>query len=175
MTTEIVLVNDNDEIIGTSEKLEAHRKGLLHRAVSVFLIRKVDHVKEILIQKRALKKYHSGGLWSNSCCTHIMPGETIMGAAKRASLHELGVSPKLFLSAGFFRYYAEFDNEYTEHEIDHVVVGIADGLTLNPNPDEVDDHKWVNINYLWGRIEANPAEYTAWFKSALQQAAGHLY
>ena len=134
-TSHIVLVNERDEPLATMEKMEAHQKGLLHRAFSVFVM---NSNKEMLLQQRARTKYHSGGLWTNACCSHPMPGEDVEQAAHRRLQEEMGFNcplNKLFT----FTYYTSFDNGLIENEYDHVFLGVYDGAVA-PNAEEVDAH-----------------------------------
>jgi isopentenyl-diphosphate Delta-isomerase len=167
--TDVILVNENDEPIGVMEKMEAHRKPHLHRAFSIFLFNKHN---EMLLQKRALTKYHSGGLWTNACCSHPFPGETTDLAANRRLTEELGISTSL-QKAFHFKYQAEFDNGLFEHEFDHVYVGSFSGA-LNPNPDEVADYCYKSIGEIKEDLEIVPASYTPWFKIALPYLENYL-
>ncbi len=154
----VVLVDKKDRAIGTEEKIEAHRKGKLHRAFSVILFNKE---KETLIQKRAESKYHSGGLWANTCCSHPGPKEEIARAAKRRLKEEMGISCDLKKVFSFI-YKAKLGN-LTEYEFDHVFLGRFDG---EPKPDkkEVAAWKWINLRDLEADIKKNPQKYTSWFK-----------
>lgn len=155
----VILVNENDEQIGTMEKLEAHEKALLHRAFSVFIF---NAKGEVLMQQRALTKYHSAGLWTNSCCSHPFPDETTYAAANRRLEEEMGLSTDLqFIFK--FRYIAPFENKLTEHEIDHVFVGKTDNLPTI-NMEEVHAFKYMHLEEIKEDITTNPEKYTAWFK-----------
>ncbi len=159
---EVILVNEQDQQIGTMEKLEAHKKGALHRAFSVM----IENSKgEILIQKRAKSKYHSGGLWSNACCSHPKPGERIEEAVARRILEELGIELTPAFSHKFI-YEVAFSNQLIEHELDHVFVAKFDGMPII-NKDEVEDWKFVDPQQLLSQIEVNPDQYTHWFKTIL--------
>ena len=155
----LILVNENDEPIGEIEKMEAHEKALLHRAFSVFII---NSKGEILMQQRALDKYHSAGLWTNTCCSHQFPNEKSLDAANRRLLEEMGMEAKLkFLFK--FQYKAPFDNGLTEHEIDHVFLGYSDELpTINKK--EVNNYNYTSIEKLKAEIKSKPENYTVWFK-----------
>eukprot|EP00218_Dolichomastix_sp_CCMP3274_P004248 CAMPEP_0170156646 /NCGR_PEP_ID=MMETSP0033_2-20121228/63704_1 /TAXON_ID=195969 /ORGANISM="Dolichomastix tenuilepis, Strain CCMP3274" /LENGTH=168 /DNA_ID=CAMNT_0010394011 /DNA_START=55 /DNA_END=558 /DNA_ORIENTATION=+ len=160
MTKEnVILVNENDEQIGLMEKIEAHEKALLHRAFSVFIL---NDKGELMLQQRALHKYHSPGLWTNTCCSHQREGESNINAGKRRLQEEMGFVTELAEAVSFI-YKAPFDNGLTEHEYDHVMVG-----TYNDepkiNPDEVASWKWMDVQAVKDDIAANPDEYTAWFK-----------
>lgn len=158
---QIVLVNEQDERIGLMDKLEAHQKALLHRAYSVFIF---NNNGELLLQKRAENKYHSGGLWTNTCCSHPRPNETNIHGATRRLNEEMGFTVKLD-KAFTFIYKAELDNGLTEHEFDHVLVGNYDG-PVRPNADEVADWKYVNLDEIEKDLEATPEKYTVWFRIA---------
>jgi isopentenyl-diphosphate delta-isomerase len=165
----VVLVDENDCELGTMEKMEAHQKALLHRAISVFII---NSEGEWLLQRRALHKYHSSGLWSNSACTHPRPGETYLEAAHRRLKEEMGMECELKDLFNFI-YKEKLDNELTEHELDHVFVGYSDEIP-NFNPDEVCDYKYISFNDLKYDIHANPNEYTFWFKHVMENVQKHL-
>ena len=156
---EVVLVDEQDNVIGTMEKLEAHKKGILHRAFSILLF---NSKGEILLQKRALHKYHSGGLWTNTCCSHPLPGEEMKEATSRKLKQEMGIDAKTdFLYK--FTYRAPFNNGLVENEMDHVYTGIFNG-TPNINTEEVEAWKFMNVESLKKDITENPHHYTAWFK-----------
>lgn len=160
----VILVNEKDEAIGEIEKLEAHQKGLLHRAFSVFIF---NSKNELLLQRRALDKYHSPGLWTNTCCSHPRPGESILEAANRRLNEEMGIATKLE-HKGSFIYKADFDNGLTEHELDHIVIGF---FSENPkiNPEEVDSFKWLDLESVKTDLEQNPHNYTVWFREIINQ------
>ena len=168
-TPHIILVNEKDEAIGTMEKMEVHRKALLHRAFSVFIF---NDKGEMLLQRRSLKKYHSGGLWTNACCSHPFPEEGTMEAAIRRTKEELGIHVKL-KSAFSFVYKAALDNELTEHEFDHVFIGTYNG-SLKPDPNEVGDYAYLDMNYLEKHINQFPEKYTIWFKIAFPQLREYM-
>jgi len=159
---DVILVNEQDEAIGTMEKMEAHHKGLLHRAFSVFVI---NDAGEILLQRRALEKYHSAGLWTNACCSHPFPGETIAAAAHRRLQEEMGFDCEL-QEIFTFTYRAEFDNGLTEHEFDHVLLGTYNG-NIHPNPAEVCDYHYLSSERINELMENEPTAYTIWFHRAL--------
>jgi isopentenyl-diphosphate delta-isomerase len=154
----VILVNEKDQEIGKMEKQEAHEKGLLHRAFSVFIF---NDQKELLLQQRALTKYHSAGLWTNTCCSHPRVNETIVQAAHRRLQEEMGFDCFLEVKTSFI-YKADFDNGLTEHEFDHVLVGNFNGEVII-NPTEVASYKWVAIDWLKQDMMKNPNNYTAWF------------
>jgi len=155
----VILVDHNDLEIGTIEKMEAHEKALLHRAFSVFIF---NSMGELLLQQRAKDKYHSAGLWTNTCCSHPYPGEITIDGANRRLLEEMGLKTDLNFKFKF-QYKAPFDNNLTEHEIDHVFVGKTDE---NPviNTDEVAAYKYMKLEDIQEHIHLNPTEYTVWFK-----------
>jgi isopentenyl-diphosphate delta-isomerase len=155
----VILVDENDQEIGTMEKQEAHEKGFLHRAFSVFVF---NENKELLLQQRALTKYHSAGLWTNTCCSHPRVGETIEQAAHRRLMEEMGFDCELITKTSFI-YKAAFENGLTEHEFDHVLVGSFNG-EINFNPTEVKNVKWINLEELQIDLLQNNQNYTAWFK-----------
>ena len=155
----VIHVDENDTVIGLVPKLEAHEKGLLHRAVSVLLF---NSKGEWLLQKRADEKYHSGGLWSNSCCSHPYPNEDVKDAAERRMREEMGMNCSLTKMFAF-TYYAELDNDLTEYEIDHLFIGISDDLPVL-NKDEVSDFRYISSQELKNEISSNPEQFTEWFK-----------
>ncbi len=155
----VVLVDEQDNEIGLMEKMEAHEKGLLHRAFSVFVF---NSKKEFLLQRRALSKYHSGGLWTNTCCSHPRNGETTLNAAKRRLQEEMGFVCEIEEQFSFI-YKKELDNNLTEHELDHVFFGQYEGK-IDFNQDEVMDYKYVKLDDLLLDMQNNPDDYTVWFK-----------
>ena len=155
----VILVDNNDNPIGEMEKMEAHEKALLHRAFSVFIF---NSEKKILMQQRALNKYHSAGLWTNTCCSHPFPGEDTLVAANRRLMEEMGMKADLKFHFKF-KYKAPFDNKLTEHEIDHVFLGNSDELPII-NEDEVNGYKYMSIKEIEQDLKINPNNYTAWFK-----------
>jgi isopentenyl-diphosphate delta-isomerase len=158
---EVILVNEQDEEIGTMEKLEAHQKAVLHRAFSVFIFNKKG---EMLLQQRARNKYHSAGLWTNACCSHPSPGEEISSAASRRLVEEMGFSTQL-TKIFDFTYKTQFENGLTEHEFDHVFTGIFEG-TIKPDPDEVKDYCFKSLDEIEATLQSHPAKYTSWFHIA---------
>jgi len=166
---EVILVNESDEAIGAMEKMEAHEKGLLHRAFSVFI---VNDAGEVLIQQRALDKYHSGGLWTNTCCSHPYPGETTLDAAHRRLMEEMGFDCPL-QEIFSFMYKNVFDNGLTEHEFDHVFVGTYNG-PIAANTSEVNSYKYMPASEILALMEAEPESFTVWFHRALPMVLQHL-
>lgn len=155
---EVILVNEADEETGTIEKMEAHRRALLHRAFSVFIFNKKG---EMLMQQRAGNKYHSAGLWTNACCSHPFPGEETGGAASRRLQEEMGFTTPL-TKIFTFTYRAVFSNGLTEHEIDHVFTGEYDG-EIKPDKNEVGDFQYRDITEIEKSIQHDPSKFTAWF------------
>lgn len=155
----VILVDANDNVIGSMEKLEAHQKGLLHRAFSVVLF---NSAGKMLLQKRAAGKYHSAGLWTNTCCSHPQPGEPIADAARRRLFEEMGIDLQPEFAYSFI-YETPLDHDLTEHELDHVFIGTFDG-TPNINTQEVEDWKLISMDELRHDIEQYPDTYTYWFK-----------
>jgi isopentenyl-diphosphate delta-isomerase len=155
---QVILVNENDIELGYMNKLEAHEKGLLHRAFSVFIF---NSNNELLLQQRAISKYHSAGLWSNTCCSHPRPHESILEAAARRLKEEMGLECNL-LHAFTHQYKVTFDNGLTENEIDHVFMGVCNN---NPTPDtnEAMNWKFVSMEDVRVQIEKNPDNFTVWF------------
>lgn len=160
----VILVDSQDNELGVMEKLEAHEKGVLHRAFSIFLF---NSKGEMLIQQRAMSKYHSPGLWTNACCSHPAPAETILDAGKRRLQEELGLSTVL-VDAFKFEYRETFDNALTEHELDHVLVGYTDDSPIL-NSYEAKDYRWVDMSDLLVDISLNPELFTVWFKIILTE------
>jgi isopentenyl-diphosphate Delta-isomerase len=158
----VILVDETDRETGTMEKMEAHRKGVLHRAFSILLF---NSRGELLLQKRSSLKYHSGGLWTNTCCSHPQPGEDIIQAANRKLKQEMGID--LYTEFAFkFIYKTSLDHQLIEHEYDYVLIGQFDGQPVI-NPDEVEDWKFIDMASVKREIENSPEIYTYWFKVIL--------
>lgn len=155
----VILVDENDNPIGTMPKMEAHEKAMLHRAFSVFILNAND---EVLLQQRANDKYHSAGLWTNTCCSHPHPGEDTLDAARRRLKEEMGMEADLQFVFKFM-YKAPFDNLLTEHEIDHVFIGKTNQLPVI-NPEEVASYKYMKPEDIKLDMEQNPQSYTVWFR-----------
>ncbi len=166
----VVLVDEFDNAIGLMEKQEVHIKGLLHRAISVFVF---NSDGELLIHQRAEGKYHSALLWTNTCCSHPRDGEPVDKAASRRLYEEMGISCELEKVFSFV-YKAELTNGLTEHELDHVFVGITDDL---PKPDltEVTAWKYVSQEELTKDVVANPDIYTEWFKLCMSNWKSEIF
>ena len=160
----VILVDKNDNQLGLMEKIEAHKKAVLHRAFSVFIL---NDNNELLLQRRALSKYHSPGLWTNTCCSHPRDGESVINAGIRRLREEMGFETEINNLFSFI-YKAEFDNGLTEHEFDHVLLGRYNKAPLI-NKLEVSDWKWTNIEFLKKDVVINPDLYTVWFKIIFQQ------
>lgn len=169
---QVILVDQHDQAIGTAGKMEAHQQGLLHRAFSICIFHIKEDAIDVLLQQRQHDKYHCPGLWSNSCCSHPRPGETILAAGKRRLQEELGIQLTLN-PAGTFQYTAHFENGLTENEYDHVLVAFSDKRDIPFNTAEVAAVKWLGLEALEEDLEAQPECYTPWFKQAL--AMGVLF
>src|SRR5688572_22110951 len=159
MMEKVILVDEHDNVTGSMDKLEAHQKGVLHRAFSILIF---NSKGELLLQKRSTKKYHSGGLWTNACCSHPGPNETMADATRRRLIHEMGidVQPEFVYK---FLYHTKLDKELIEHELDHVFTGLYDG-SPHINSDEVDDWKFMSPKALRKDMHKNPGHYTVWFR-----------
>lgn len=167
---EVVLVNEFDEQIGIMEKMEAHEKALLHRAFSICVF---NNKNELLLQQRAIEKYHSGGLWTNTCCSHPRPGEALLAAAHRRLLEEMGFDCELHAAFSFV-YHAVLDKGLTEHELDHVIIGKYEAEPL-PNPDEVMNYKWMSLEDIKHDMKNSPENYTEWFKICFQELCEFMF
>lgn len=159
MEEKVILVSETDDQLGLMGKMEAHEKGVLHRAFSVFIFNKSG---QLLLQQRALDKYHSPGLWTNTCCSHQRDGESSIEAGKRRLMEEMGFNCDLE-EIFWFIYKADFDNGLTEHELDHVLVGYYDEDPV-VNPEEVASFKWMSLEDVKDDISEKPELYSAWFK-----------
>ncbi|WP_026630201.1 isopentenyl-diphosphate Delta-isomerase [Dyadobacter alkalitolerans] len=169
MTDQVVLVNEDDMEIGLMPKLEAHQKGVLHRAFSVFIF---NSNGEMLLQQRAFGKYHSEGLWSNTCCSHPLPAESAHHGAVRRLSEEMGISADLqFLFT--FQYRVKLENGLTENELDHVFWGISDDEP-NINVSEANDFKYMQMADIKADINQNPEAYTEWFKICFAEVADKI-
>ena len=158
MREEVILVDENDNTIGAMGKMEVHEKGILHRAFSVFVL---NNKNELLIQRRAENKYHSAGLWTNTCCSHQRKGESSIQAGQRRLFEEMGFRTSLQELFSFI-YKTSFDNGLIEHEFDHVLLGFSNDKP-KINSSEVDDYKWVSLELLNEDLVLRPEKYTAWF------------
>jgi isopentenyl-diphosphate Delta-isomerase len=156
---EIILVDEQDNAIGTMEKMEAHRRGVLHRAFSVVLF---NSNGDLLLQRRAVNKYHSGGLWTNTCCSHPLPDESIHDAAQRRLKYEMGINIKPEFAFKFI-YKTPLDKDLIEHELDYVFIGTFDGSPAI-NREEVSEWKFMSLRELKIDIKLSPEIYTVWFR-----------
>ncbi|MBA2611041.1 MAG: isopentenyl-diphosphate Delta-isomerase [Bacteroidetes bacterium] len=164
MREEVILVDKTDKPIGVMEKLEAHQKGFLHRAFSVFIF---NHKGELLLQQRALNKYHSAGLWTNTCCSHPRPNEDTLAAAHRRLMEEMGLETELVHKTHFI-YRTGFENGLIEHEFDHIYFGdCSQKPQINKN--EVEAFVWMHPQKVILEINNTPEKYTSWFKIAMQK------
>jgi len=159
---EIILVDELDNAIGTMEKMEAHQKGLLHRAFSVLVF---NANGEVLLQKRARNKYHSGGLWTNTCCSHPGPNESMEEATRRRLKHEMGIDVQPEFAFKFI-YKAALDRDLIEHELDHVFTATFNGAPVI-NKEEVESWRFMDLKSLQADIHQSPNAYTPWFKLIL--------
>jgi isopentenyl-diphosphate Delta-isomerase len=168
MEEQVVLVDERDNPIGVDGKMAVHRSGKLHRAISVFVF---DDDNRLLLQKRASTKYHSGSLWSNTCCSHPRPEEDSNSAARRRLREEMGIECEL-LKAFSFVYHATLNNCLVEHEYDHVYFGRYDGVPV-PNRDEADDWQWMELAKLNVDVKRNPNTYSFWLAACLDKVVAY--
>lgn len=161
---QVILINEQDEVTGYMEKMEAHRKGLLHRAFSVLIF---NAAGEMLLQKRADGKYHSGGLWTNTCCGHPRPDETLEEAAQRRLREEMGLSATLKLLYPF-QYHAVLNDGLVENELDWVMIGRSDEAPT-PNPAEAGDWKYITLDEVTRETLQHPERFTVWFNLIVKQ------
>lgn len=164
MANSLILVDEYDNITGYGEKMAVHREGQLHRAFSIFV---VNSAGQLMLQRRAIDKYHSGGLWANTCCSHPLKGEEPTETTHNRLQEEMGFDCDLKPLFTFI-YKAEFDNGLTEYELDQVYLGNYEG-TPNPNPNEVCDWKWMDIEVLKSDLEQSPEKYVYWLKAAFEK------
>lgn len=165
----VILVDEEDNQIGVEEKLEAHIASKLHRAFSIFC---VNSNGELLLQRRARDKYHSGGLWTNTCCSHPRPGETLVQAVHRRLFEEMGFDCELREIFDFI-YKVELERGLVEHEFDHVFIGIFDGEP-KPDPAEVEEWNFVTVDELREDLVRNPEAYSFWFRKSLEKVLAYL-
>lgn len=165
----VVLVDSNDQPIGKMEKMEAHIKGVLHRAFSVFVFNRKN---ELMLQQRAFSKYHSPGLWTNTCCSHPRENETPIEAAHRRMLEEMGFDCEVD-PAFHFTYKADVGQGLTEYEFDHVFIGYSE-TEPEINKDEVNDWKYMSLEAIREDMDAHPEKYTVWFRIAFDEVERHL-
>ncbi len=160
----VILVDELDHAIGEMDKMEVHEKGELHRAISVLVF---NSQHEFMLQQRSFSKYHSPGLWTNTCCSHPHPGEPSPMAAHRRLKEEMGFECQLNKAFDFI-YKAHLDNGLIEHEFDHVYIGYYDRDPVI-NTDEANDYKWLNVKALMEDLRSNPASYTVWFRIIMEK------
>ncbi|HVE43626.1 MAG TPA: isopentenyl-diphosphate Delta-isomerase [Gammaproteobacteria bacterium] len=171
-TDYVILVDENDNNIGVTDKMLAHRHNQLHRAFSIFILSK-DTPPQLLLQQRAADKYHSAGLWSNTCCSHPRPGESVIAAGTRRLQEEFGLSTTLE-QVGSFRYNVHFPNGLSENELDHILIGkISRAITITPNPAEIQAYRWVDVGVLSQEIQETPTAFTYWLEPALKIVLSH--
>ena len=166
----VVLVDRNDNPMGLMPKLEAHEKGVLHRAFSVFILNRKG---QLMLQRRALDKYHSPGLWTNTCCSHPRESESNIEAGVRRLKEEMGFTTPLKPMFSFI-YKSKFDNGLTEHEFDHVLLGYYDKPPFI-NAIEVSEWKWMSLEKIILEIKNKPEDFTVWFKIIFERFYNHIY
>lgn len=164
MLESVILVDEFDNEIGVMEKIEAHKKALKHRAFSGFIF---NCKKELLLQRRSFEKYHNGGIWSNTVCSHPHPNEKTIDGIKRRIFEEFGFN-STFEKIGEFKYCTSFPNGLTENEYDHVFVGKYDNQKINPNPSEICEYKWISRENLLKEIDKNHEGFSFWLKEILR-------
>lgn len=162
MKEQLILVDEEDNETGAMEKLSVHQRGLLHRAFSVFIFNSKD---ELILQQRAEEKYHSAGLWSNTCCSHPVAGEEISNTIRRRMKEEMGLQCEVYFKFKFI-YEIQFENGLTEHEYDHVYFGESDDIPV-PDPAEVKDWRYISLEGLRKEISLNPQDFSEWLKICL--------
>jgi len=166
---QLIVVNEKDEWLGTMDKMQAHHQGVLHRAFSVFIL---NDKNEMLLQRRALSKYHSAGLWSNACCSHPYPGESTLAGAHRRLQEEMGFDCELEPIFNL-RYKANVGNDLIENEYDHIYLGYYNKDMLT-NEEEVSDHKFMQVADIVKWMQEQPDQFTAWFHLALPKFITYL-
>lgn len=167
---QVILVNEQDEKIGLMDKLPAHEKGLLHRAFSIFAF---NSKGQVLLQQRVANKYHSGGLWTNTCCGHQSPDEELLSSANRRLMEEMGMTCSLnYLFS--FQYKASLDHQLIEHEIDHVFFTVSDQVPLL-NPEEAGDYRYESPEVVLREMEEHPDKFTEWFKISFRRVLKEVF
>lgn len=166
----VILVDKNDFQLGLMPKMEAHKKGVLHRAFSVFIF---NSTNSLLMQKRSMLKYHSPGLWTNTCCSHQRDGESTIEAANRRLMEEMGLAVKINEVFSFI-YRAYLNNSLIEYEYDHVLIGYSD-VDPKVNIDEVEDWKWMDLKFLEEDLNKNSNIYTEWFKIIFKKVKNYIH
>ena len=175
MKSQVVLVNQSGETTGLADKMEAHQQGWLHLAFSIMVYRETPLGREYLLQRRALSKYHSGGLWTNTCCSHPMSGEPFDVAAKRRMEEELGVTQPLIYRLGDrFCYRAELDNDLVEYELDQILISEAAEVDVIPVDDEIMDYRWWTEQEVDTATIDSPDVFTAWFVDVYSRVKAQL-
>lgn len=174
MIEQVILIDKYDNQIGQVEKLYAHQLGLLHRAFSIFIYRNQGNQIEYLLQKRNILKYHSGGLWTNSCCGHQRPGELLEHEASRRLQEEMGINSELLKIAKYY-YKADVGNNLIEHEVDHVFLGQWRGDPILPDPKEAEDYRWISSGDIDNELLENPEHFTAWFHGVYNIVNKHAH
>ncbi len=169
----LTLVDDEDNALGYAPKYLTHQLGLRHRAFSIFLFDQ-DRPDQLLLQQRASSKYHCPELWSNTCCSHPSPGESITHACKRRLQQELHIECDHYEKAGILLYEAQLDNQLIEHEFDHIRVGFIQHQSFSPNHEEVMQLRWESVSTIQDSIEENPEQFTPWFPNAFSIACRYL-
>ncbi len=164
ISEKVILVDEQDIVVGEMEKLEAHQKGLLHRAFSVFIF---NDAGQLLLQQRALSKYHSAGLWTNTCCSHPRPNEDTLTAAGRRLNEEMGLEAELE-HKNFLIYKTKFENGLFEHEYDHIFIGKTNEQP-KINKNEVEKYEWMSPTEIKEKINSHPEQFTVWFKMAIEK------
>lgn len=167
----VILVDSNDQFLGVAEKIHAHQHGLLHRAFSIFIY---NDKRQVLLQQRSPEKYHCGGLWTNTCCSHSVLNEDILISANKRLKFEMNMASNLAFVDKFL-YRADLGSGMTEHEIDHVFVGLYQGGDICPNPSEAISFRWVDIGSLRKEIITTPHMFTPWLGKALEVATRHQH
>jgi len=171
----VTLVDNTGNITGYAEKIEAHLRGQLHLAFSLMITRKRNGETEYLLQQRAQDKYHSGGLWANTCCSHPMPEEQITDASQRRVFEELGIESQLSMSnIGQICYRHTLDNNMIEHELDNILVAEVDELNWRKNPNEVSQVKWWTESEVLASLSSEPSVFTAWFEEVFEYVKQHV-
>jgi isopentenyl-diphosphate delta-isomerase len=165
----VILVDEQDNELGLMEKIQAHREGKLHRALSIFVF---NSKKQMLLQKRANGKYHSAGLWTNTCCSHPRKNETVENAATRRLQEEMGMSCELNYQFNFI-YQAPLENNLIEHELDYVYTGFSDDVPI-PNIEEVSEYRYTSIQEIEKDLKLYPQNYTVWFKLIFEKVKNTL-
>ncbi|SFC00881.1 isopentenyl-diphosphate Delta-isomerase [Pseudoalteromonas denitrificans] len=175
----VILVDVNDNSLGYADKMQAHEAGLLHRAFSIFIMRKFHDKTEILLQQRALTKYHCAGLWSNTCCSHPQPNDNLQHSALKRLEEELGFKLNSITWVDSHIYQAQLENSLIEHEFDHLFVNLltqseSDNLEVRPNPVEVNNIKWLSINEIEQALKSHPEQFTPWFEATFFKVINKL-